>query len=73
MKDILALFGVIFILDFIWAYLIVKPDPTDKGWFKRSGLKYYKDHGTGIEYVSTWTGSGLQPRLDKQGKNTTKE
>lgn len=47
-------------------------DPTDKGRFKRSGLHWYKDHGTGCHYIagSNWFGSTeLIPRLDKFGNH----
>lgn len=36
-------------------------DPTDESGWKRSGLSYYVDHGTGVEYVGTRHG-GLMLR-----------
>lgn len=36
-------------------------DPTDQSGWKRSGLSYYVDHGTGVEYVGTRHG-GLMLR-----------
>lgn len=36
-------------------------DPTDESGWKRSGLSYYVDHGTGTEYVGTRHG-GLTVR-----------
>lgn len=58
-KDVLsvieqkALFLIVFFLvaHFINGYLDIGTDPTDKDGFNRSGLHYYKDHGTGIEYI----------------------
>lgn len=29
-----------------------KTDPTDKSFFQRSGMHYFKDYGTGIEYIA---------------------
>lgn len=43
------------------------PDDTDSGFFKRSGLKLYKDYGTGVEYVGTSDG-GLVVRQSKGEK-----
>lgn len=61
---LIATFTLIF-----WALLIagflnlfnIGIDPTDLSGWKRSGLAYYKDHGTGVEYVGTRHG-GLMIR-----------
>lgn len=65
---------IIFLLGF-WVYFkyFAPFDPTDKpAEYKRSGLMWYKDHGTGCEYLA---GPGLFgtdtliKRVDKNGKH----
>lgn len=44
-------------------------DPTDNAVAgERSGMRYYVDHGTGCEYLSTLFGN-LLPRLDANGEH----
>lgn len=43
-------------------------DPTDKDGWNRSGLRYYKDHGTGIEYISNGTCIIPRPTTDERGE-----
>jgi len=38
---------------------------------KRSGLIVYTDYGTGMQYLSTWSGT-LIPRLDVDGNHVSK-
>lgn len=40
-----------YLVHFLFAYFDVGVDPTDKDGFNRSGLRYYKDYGTGVEYI----------------------
>lgn len=42
----------IVIIAFIIIIFFQKVDPTDQDRWNRSGLRYYKDHGTGREYIS---------------------
>lgn len=47
-------------------------DPTDASFWTRSGLNYYKDYGTGCEYIAGGGFFGktvLEPRLDKDGNH----
>lgn len=43
-------------------------DPTDKDGWNRSGLKYYKDHGTGIEYISGRNGNLIERYVAEDGR-----
>jgi hypothetical protein len=58
---------------FAWVWLLVvifyfvfgfTKDPTDESRWKRSGLRYYRDAGTSIEYVSDGHG-GMMVRGKK--------
>ena len=40
-------------------------DPTDKGFFERSGMRHHVDAETGVHYLSR--DGVLIPRLDKNG------
>lgn len=57
---------------FFWIvifYLLLDPlmlDDTDKDISHKSDLKLHTDYGTGVQYLSTWTGY-MKPRLDKDG------
>lgn len=42
-------------------------DATDSPTGRRSGLSLKIDHGTGVHYLQSWSGS-LTPRLDRDGK-----
>lgn len=49
-------------------------DPTDDAINKkRSGLKYYKDHGTGCEYIAgpTWLGFSSTPLVKRETPECT--
>ena len=54
------LFVVVGAIIIIWAFNIGYDVTDDKENSKRSGLRYYKDYGTGIEYISD--GNTLIPR-----------
>lgn len=71
LKNNWVLLGLILL---VIIYEFLRPtDPTDSGiWFKRSGMGFHKDHGTGCHYLS---GAGffgkeiLIPRVDKTGRH----
>lgn len=51
-------FGLFIILaQLVVNYFNVGIDPTDRDGFHRSGLHYYKDYGTGKEYISNGNGN----------------
>ena len=62
---ILGAFGTCYMIGSIIVFLLspwINPtDPTDQDSFNRSGLHYYKDYGTGKEYISG--GGSLIERL----------
>jgi len=69
----LAVIGVLAIIFAVYAYHM-PTDSTDKGRWKRSGMRLHVDQDTGINYLSTLRG-GLVPRLHPDGSlyiSTTK-
>ena len=58
---------VVLILGFAALTFLRPTDPTDLDKLNRSGLRYYKDYGTGCEYVGNMFDIG--PRLDSNGKH----
>lgn len=58
---------------FFWIvifYLLIDSlmlDDTDKDIFHKSDLKLHTDYGTGVQYLSTWTGYMI-PRRNANGE-----
>ena len=51
-RGVLNVFAVVCVVLLVIHYGIFPTDPTDASRFDRSGLRYYKDAGTGKEYIS---------------------
>jgi hypothetical protein len=57
------------LVKYFWVIIVVitagsflRPDPTDGGYFQRSGLHYFRDYGTGKEYISSDNGGLIERR-----------
>lgn len=57
--------GLVLFIAAVWiAFGYFSPlDPTDLSRWQRSGLYYYKDHGTGCEYIAAADGWFGKPKL----------
>lgn len=66
---------LLLVVGVVWFIVSHMPvDPTDDfANGKRSGLKYYKDYGTGCEYVAapTWLGLSSTPLVKRETPECT--
>ena len=59
---------ILFLLLTGFLFFSCSVDSTDESMWSRSGMRWYKDHGTGCEYLAGG-GGFLIPRVDRDGKH----